>query len=332
MHTTLRCAAARRVGRPVILAGDIGGTNARLWLLSPLGKVVARWSKKTRDFASLEDTLVSLLPVKARITAACFGVAGPVENGRCVATNFPWVVDEKKLGRALGARVLVVNDLVALAWGTTTATQVTPIARRPVKQGATVAVIAAGTGLGEAALIWHSGGYIPLATESGHADFAPRNALEAEVLAFFQERLGGRVSIERVLSGDGIGGLYDFFAQGKRAPREIVTAPDRNAAIVDAALAGSNQAAVHAVELFTGLYGAEAGNLALRTMAKGGVWVCGSIAIALERLVRSRTFYDAFVGKGRFEPMLRSVPLAMCKDPNVGLRGAASCAHALARG
>jgi glucokinase len=193
-------------------------------------------------------------------------------------------------------------------------------------------VIAAGTGLGEAALIWHKDGYVPLATEGGHADFAPRNALEAEVLAFFQERVGGRVSIERVLSGDGLGGLYEFFAEGKRAPAAIAAAHDRNAAIVDAALAGSSRAAASAVELFCSLYGAEAGNLALRTMATGGVWVCGSIAIALERLVCSRTFYGAFVEKGRFEPMLRGVPLALCKDPNVGLRGAASCARALARG
>jgi glucokinase len=316
----------------MILAGDIGGTNVRLWLLSPLGRVVSRWTKKTRDFASLEEALADLLPKNTRVTAACFGVAGPVKGGRCIATNFPWLVDEKALTRLLGARVSVVNDLVALAWGATTARNVVPITKRPVRQGANVAVIAAGTGLGEAALIWHNECYVPLATEGGHADFAPRNALEAEVLAFFQERLLGRVSIERVLSGDGISGLYDFFASGKRAPASIVTAHDRNAAIVEAALAGSSRAAVHAVELFCSLYGAEAGNLALRTMATGGVWVCGSIAIALERLVCSRTFYSAFVGKGRFEPMLRNVPLALCKDPNVGLRGAVSCARALARG
>ncbi len=315
----------------MLVAGDIGGTNTRLWLLSPAGKIVKRWNQKTRDFASLEDALTTLLPEHTSIFAACFGVAGPVGKGRCTATNFPWVVDEKRLARKLGAKVMVINDLVALAWGTTTATRVTKIAARPVKQGSNVAIIAAGTGLGEAALIWHHDSYVPLATEGGHADFAPRSALEAEVLAFFQERVGGRVSVERVLSGDGIGGLYDFFATGKRAPKEFVTAPDRNVAIVESALAGTNRAAVSAVELFVSLYGAEAGNLALRTMASGGVWVCGAIAIALERLIRSRTFYEAFAGKGRFEPMLRSVPIAMCADPDVGLRGAASCALALTR-
>ena len=315
----------------MLLAGDVGGTNTRLWLLSPTGKVVKRWNEKTSDFESLEEALATLLPKDAAVTAACFGVAGPVASGRCTATNFPWRVDEKRLARALGAKVLIVNDLVALAWGTTTAKQVTSIAKRPAKKGATVAVIAAGTGLGEAALIWHHDSYIPLATEGGHADFAPRSALEAEVLAFFQERLSGRVSVERVLSGEGIGGLYDFFAMGKRAPKPFATATDRNVAIVESALEGSNRAAVSAVELFVSLYGAEAGNLALRTMASGGVWVCGSIAIALARLIQSRTFYEAFTSKGRFEPMLRAVPLALCADANVGLRGAASCALALTR-
>ena len=319
----------------MLLAGDIGGTHARLALLSPDGRAVRQEVFESRSFPSLEAVLRTFLGKPApRVTAAAFGVAGPVVNGRCVATNLPWVIDARVLSRKLGIRkVTLLNDLVALSLGALgvprSKLRALGEAGVPKKKGANVAVIAAGTGLGEAMLVWdgESERLVPSGTEGGHVDFAPSDALEAELLGFLRGRFG-HVSWERVVSGQGLGNLYDFFrlskSLGETAASAAVleAAPDRNAAIAQLGEEGKSEPAVRAVELFARLYGAEAGNLALKTLAVGGVYVCGNIAAKMLPRLQGGAFRAAFEDKGRFRTVLEKVPVAVVLDSDVGLAGA----------
>ena len=322
----------------VLLVGDIGGTHARLSLLNPAGRAVSTKVFESRKYPSLEAVGQEFLSrsLASPITAAAFGCAGPVVDGRCTATNLPWVIDSRALSRKLKIRkVTLLNDLVALALG---ALGVTPRklhvlggAGAPKKKGASLAVIAAGTGLGEALLVWDGARFVPSATEGGHADFAPRDDLEIELLRFLRARFG-HVSWERVLSGDGLGNVYDFFRQAVGVPetaenaRALAAAPDRNALIGQLGLSRDSEAAARAVDLFATIYGAEAGNLALKSLAVGGVFVCGNIATRLLPALERGGFHRAFVDKGRFAPLMERVPVAVVTDSDVGLAGAARVA------
>jgi len=318
----------------VLLVGDIGGTHARLVLLSPAGKRVRHEVFESRTFASLEAVARMFLGKKPpRITAAAFGVAGPVVNGRCVGTNLPWVIDERVLKRKLGIRrVTLLNDLVALALGAIS--EPASKLRRlggpglPRRKGATVAVIAAGTGLGEAMLVWDGERHVASATEGGHADFGVCDENEVELWRFLRARLGGHVSYERLVSGMGLGNLYDFYRETRGIPETagalaaIEAAPDRNAAIALLGMEGKSEAAEHAVTHFARLYGAEAGNLALKTLAVGGVLVCGAIANKMLPVLQRGAFHAAFLDKGRFRALLEKVPVAVVVDGDVGIKGA----------
>ncbi len=323
----------------MFLVGDIGGTNARLSLLGPTGRKVRHEVFESRKYTSLEAVAQVFLGTPApRIAAAAFGVAGPVVNGRVAATNFPWVIDAKVFARKLKIRrVSLLNDLVALALG---ALDVKPAKLRalgdaglPKKKNANIAVLAAGTGLGEAILIWdpRQGAHVAAATEGGHADFAPTDDLGVELFHFLRTRYR-HVSYERILSGNGIGALYDFFRQAKGVPETpenaeaIAGAADRNAAISQAGLDGKSEPAAKALELFATLYGAEAGNLALKCLAVGGVYVCGNIAAHLLPLLERGAFRRAFADKGRFSALLGKTPVAVVLDTDVGLAGAARAA------
>jgi glucokinase len=320
----------------VLLVGDIGGTHARLRLLSPGGRLVRREILDSHALPSLEAAVNAFLGSKPpRVTAAVFGVAGPVVNGRCVATNLPWVIDARVLSRRLGIRkVTLLNDLVALALG---AIAVRPSRRRvlgdagaPTRRGANVAVIAAGTGLGEALLVWDGERHVPSATEGGHVEFGPRDDVEIDLLRFLRARFG-HVSYERLVSGAGLGNLYDFFRDGvtagaglgetKANAEALAAAPDRNAAIAKLGTEGTSRAATAAVDRFVSLYGAEAGNLALKSMSLGGVLVCGNIAGHLLPVLERGGFMKAFLDKGRFRAMLEKVPVAVVTDADVGLAG-----------
>jgi glucokinase len=321
----------------VLLTGDIGGTHARLRLLSPAGRVVRHESFESRKYPSLDAVIRVFLGKPApRVTAAAFGLPGPVVGGRFVATNLPWRLDERVLARKLRIRrVTLLNDLVGLALGALA----TPASKRvdlggvgaPKKKGGTIAVIAAGTGLGEAMLVWDGQRFVPSATEGGHSDFAPKDDLEVELLQFLRVRFG-RVSWERVLSGNGLGNLYDFFCQVKglsetaENAEAIGAAADRNAVIGQLGLDRRSEPAAQAVELFASLYGAEAGNLALKTLAVGGVYVCGNIAERMRPVLQRGAFRRSFVTKGRFTPLMERIPLALVTDPDVGLAGAARVA------
>jgi glucokinase len=318
----------------VLLIGDIGGTHARLSLLNPQGRSVRQEAFESRKYPSLEAVVREFLgkPVP-RVAAAAFGIAGPVVNGRCTATNLPWVIDARVLARKLGfRRVTLLNDLVALSLGALSVTRrklhLIGDGGLPKKKGANVAVIAAGTGLGQALLVWDGARFVPTATEGGHSDLAPRDDLEVDLLQFLRTRFG-HVSWERVLSGDGLGNLYDFFRQAKNIAESaenaqaIVAAADRNAAISQLGMSGKSEAASRAVDLFASMYGAEAGNLALKSLAVGGVFVCGNIAARMLPVLDRGGFYRAFADKGRFTPLMERIPIAVVLDSDVGLAGAA---------
>jgi glucokinase len=322
----------------MLLVGDIGGTRARLSLLAPAGRVVRHEVFESRAHASLEQVVRAFLGKPTpRVTAAAFGVAGPVVAGKWKATNLPWTVDERVLARKLGIRkVTLLNDLVALSLGAVGVPKgklhALGTAGLPKKGGANVAVIAAGTGLGEAMLVWDGEGkrFVPSATEGGHSDFAPGDDLQVELYRFLRGRFG-HVSWERLLSGNGLGNLYDFFRQARgisetnETSQLIEAAADRNAVIGQLGGEGKSEAAARAVELFAALYGAEAGNLALKTLAVGGVYVCGNIAARLLRVLDG-AFHAAFVAKGRFQGLMEKTPVAVVLDSDVGLAGARSVA------
>ena len=325
--------------RPVFVVGDIGGTHARLSLLGPTGRTLRQVVLESRKYPSLEAAVREFLdearPAR-KVKAAAFGIAGPVVNGRCVATNLPWVVDERTLSRKLAIkRVTLLNDLVALSLGTLglprTKLHLLGDAGAPKKKGGNIAVLAAGTGLGEAVLVWSGDRFLPGATEGGHADFAPRDEGEVELLQFLRSRFG-HVSYERILSGAGLGNVYDFFRQKKgleetsENAHSIETAADRNAAIAQFGMSGRSETAARAVDLFAGVYGAEAGNLALKTMAIGGVYVCGNIAVKMLSVFDRGGFRRAFADKGRFTPFMEKIPVAVVLDNDVGLAGAARVA------
>jgi glucokinase len=324
----------------VIIVGDIGGTHTRLSLLTAAGRTLAHRVLESRRFPSLEAAVRSFLDDTAtpssKIRAAAFGIAGPVVAGRVAATNLPWVVDARALSRKLSIkRVTLLNDLVALALGALSVPsrkrRVLGEAGAPKKKGANIAVLAAGTGLGEAMLLWDGTRFVPSATEGGHADFAPGDELEIELLQFLRARFG-HVSWERVLSGDGLANVYDFFRQAKGVgestenARAIEAASDRNAAVAELGLQGRSEAATKAVERFATLYGAEAGNLALKTLAIGGVYVCGGIAAKMLPVLERGGFRRAFADKGRFMPLMEKIPIAVVLDSDVGLAGAARVA------
>ena len=332
----------------MLLAGDIGGTRARLSLLAPDGKTQRHEVFASREHPSLEAVVRAFLGAAGkqgkqgkppRVTAAAFGCAGPVVDGRCVATNLPWVIDARVLSRKLRIpRVTLLNDLVALSLGAMRVSKsklrVIGGAGAPKHKGGNIAVIAAGTGLGEAMLVWDGARHVPCGTEGGHCDFAPRDETEVDLLAFLRARYG-HVSYERILSGNGLGNVYDFHVQALRVPEgeenaaAIASAPDRNAAIAQLGESGKSEAAARAVDLFARIYGAEAGNLALKTLAVGGVYVCGNIAAKMIGVLeRGGVFAKAFADKGRFAALMKKIPVAVVLDSDVGLAGAASVAMA----
>lgn len=324
----------------MILAGDIGGTNARLALYDDAGKRVLRSETfVSRAHRGLEPIVTAFLG-RDRPKAAALGVAGPVVDDRCRATNLPWLIDGPALGRRLGIpKVALLNDLVAIALGCLAAPAsrfVSLHAGKPRRRGATMAVIAAGTGLGEAVLVWDGARYVPQATEGSHVDFAPRDETEIELLRYMQ-RAHERVSYERVCSGSTLHVLYAFFADVMKvkAPASerarVAAAADPNVAVVELARASKRGPARAALDLFMSLYGAEAGNLALKSLATGGVFVCGGLSGHLAPDLAKSAFVRSFLAKGRMRPLLERTPVVIHSDSRAGLAGSAYHAASLIR-
>lgn len=326
----------------MILAGDIGGTNTRLALFAagerPL-RCVAEETFHSQHHSNLDAIVRTFIASHAGvIAAACFGVAGPVKQGRCETTNLAWIVDAAVLASIVGTEhVWLINDLEATAHGIATLTANDWLVLNAGASDAVgnSAVIAAGTGLGEAGLHWDGNAYHPFACEGGHTDFAPRTELEIELLRYLLARFG-HVSYERVLSGPGLQTLYQFFRDTGRGVEpqwlaDELTQRDPAAVISQAGLEEKNELCVQALNLFATLYGAEAGNLALKVMATGGVFVGGGIAPKILPKLQEPLFIEAFFTKGRMRPLLEAMPVRVITNPKVALLGAALYALGVSR-
>ena len=322
----------------MIVAGDIGGTNARLATFEAhagrllLSKEVVYPSRSAPDLETIVRRFVE--EVRPGATAVALGVAGPVRDGRTETPNLPWVVDARGLADILGVpRVTLLNDLKANAYGLRHLGPTDLATLQPGASDATgnQAILSAGTGLGAAGLYWDGARHRPFATETGHADFAPRNRLEAELMEHVA-REKGRVSAERILSGSGLVRIYRFLRGRSGVPEpagltERFAREDPAAVVSRCALDDADPVCVQALELFVSLYGAEAGNVALRMLATGGVFLGGGIAPKLlPRFTRDGLFLSSFLDKGRMRPLLEDIPVLVVLNDRAALWGAAHCA------
>lgn len=324
----------------VILAGDIGGTKAVLAVFDGAMRVVRETVYACADYPSLEALLDGFLDKGELIEAACLGVAGPVVDGVAKITNLPWTVAVRSVSARLGeVPVSLLNDLQATALGTLVlpdaAFAVLQTPGAPRAANATIGVIAPGTGLGEAVLISNGTSYQALPSEGGHADFAATTDEELELVRYLRRLHGVHVSWERVLSGGGIADLYGFVRQRTGVPEpawlaDNIAKGDRNAAITAAALAKTDAACVRVLELFAELLGAEAGNLALRAVATGGVVIGGGIAPKLLPAFQTGATIARFNAKGRFSSWNRTLGVRVALEPRAALLGAAHEAAASA--
>lgn len=268
--------------------------------------------------------------------AACFGIAGPIDkapDGEVArVTNLPWVVESALIARELGIpRVRLINDFQAVGYGIAALAppDFAVLQAGEPQSGAPCAVVGAGTGLGQALLVWENDHYESIATEGGHTDFAPTDELQTELLRHLSERYG-RVSYERVLSGPGLVNLYSFFtARGQPTSGDLLRTEDPPAAITAAALQGNDQAAAATLRIFLKAYGAHAGNVALSYLARGGVYIAGGIAPKILPALRDGSFTRAFADKGRMSSLLVSTPVSVITNERVGLLGAALAASRL---
>lgn len=316
----------------MILAGDVGGTKTRLALFDAEGggrlRGHAGRTYPSREHGALEEIVTRFRrDVPAPIERAAFGVAGPVKGGVSVTTNLPWVIEAKSLATLLQIPACgLLNDLEANAWGLGELGEEDTLTLQAGTAGVVgnSAIIAAGTGLGEAGLFWNGRRHIPFATEGGHADFAPRSTIEDELLRHLRARYG-RVSWERVVSGPGLVEIHDFLAGREPDPGTVEAGfgEDRAAAVSRAALEGKSTVASKALDLFVSMYGAEAGNLALKTLAGAGLYVGGGIAPRIIERIRSGGFTEAFLDKGRMRPLLEAMPVRVVLNDRTALLGAA---------
>lgn len=321
----------------LLLAGDIGGTKTRLALVEVNGtQVVIRReiSYASQRYAAFETLLGEFFSSES-VTDAAFGIAGPVLGGVVHTTNLPWRIDADALRQRCGfARCHLLNDLEATAYGLPALGEDDLLTLQTGMLDAlgNAAVIAAGTGLGEAGLYWDGQSHRPFASEGGHATFSPRNALEFSLLNYLQLRHNQRncehVSWERVISGMGLLDLYAFLLDYRQASTpswlaEQMRDTDRAAAISAAALADSDAVCVETMRLFVSLYGAEAGNLALKVMSRGGLYIGGGIAPKILPLLQTGGFLEAFLDKGRMQPLLEAMPVKVILNDRAALYGPA---------
>ena len=319
----------------MILAGDIGGTHTRLALFDgdphePLALAVY----PSRKHAGLEEIVAAFLAEHpAEVDCACFDVAGPVRNGRVKTTNLPWIVDARHVADTIGLpSIELVNDLAATAYGIAELTTVDleTLNRGDPSIGGNLAVIAAGTGLGEAGLIWNGDCYHAVATEGSHSDFGPRSALQVELYTFLAR--DSHVSYEDVCSGIGLVTLYRFLRERSRTEEpawlaDAICNGDAAATISSAGLTGRDPVCAEALDLMVSIYGAEAGNVALKLLATGGIYVGGGIAPHILSKLRQHTFLDSLAAKGRFRAMLEQIPVHVILNEHAGLFGAARIAR-----
>jgi glucokinase len=319
----------------LFLAGDIGGTKTNIGIFSlDRGKLRAETQNTfpNQAYAGLEPLLREFLKDhRAAIKGACFGVAGPVHGSRVKMPNLPWVIDAKKIAQLINLRsVTLLNDLEATAYGIFTLQARELFALNQGKRGSigNKALIAAGTGLGQATLFAKGNIYHPSASEGGHGDFAPRNELEIDLLRYLIGRFG-HVSYERVVSGPGIWNVYQFLrekgveVEPAWLKEKLAVAVDPSIVVTEVALSGENRLCEKALNLVISTYGAEAGNLALRAKATGGLYIGGGIAPKILAKLKDGTFMRAFVDKGRYKDLVSAIPVRVILNEKTALQGAA---------
>jgi glucokinase len=321
----------------MILAGDIGGTNARLAYFQPQNgrfQLVSERVFPSRDHRGLGEIVTQFLDESGtRPEAACFGVAGPVRNGRVETSNLPWVIEQSVLANQIHlAATLLINDLEASAWGIGALGTEDLVTLNPGagSVAGNQAVVAPGTGLGEAGLFWDGSRHHVFACEGGHTDFAPQGELQIELLRYLTKRFG-HVSYERILSGPGLVNVYEFLcasgsAQGTPTLAAAMQSGDPAAAISRAALSGDDLLAARALDLWIAVYGAETSNLGLKIMSTGGLFLAGGISPKILPRLKASLFMEAFLDKGRMRPLVEAMPVHVVTNEKAGLLGAARCA------
>jgi glucokinase len=322
----------------MFLAGDVGGTKTLLGLFKRVeGKPVAvrEASYPSRGYASLEEIIEEFLSAgRQKVHRVAVGVAGPVLGGRSQVVNLRWSVDRARLSRTLDIEdVQVLNDLEATAWGIPELSSRQFINLTPGLRGrpGNAALIAAGTGLGMALLLWDRERFHACASEGGHQEFAPRDDLEIELLQYLRGR-HARVSVERVVAGPGFSAIYQFLIDTGRCEesptlaRRMTEAGDPNAVISQAGLTGEDPAAEKTIDIFVSLYGSAAGDLALVIKATAGIYVGGGIAPKILPKLRSGVFVQSFRHKGRLSSLIEKIPVRVIVEPRTALLGAAACA------
>ena len=327
----------------MILAGDVGGTKVDLALYSfEHGRLVHVRDERfpAQQFTGLQEIVLRFLAENSNpeIAAACFGVPGPVRGGRLKLTNLPWVLDSRELSARLNIRHLfLINDLEANGYGIAELApdQIVTLNEGDPSAVGNRAIVSAGTGLGEGVLVWNGKTHVPMASEGGHCDFAARNPLDMELLSWLMKKFNGRVSFERVVSGPGLTNIYTFLRDGRRMEepewlRQRMETEDPNAVIGEVGEEGKNELCAKALEVFAAAYGAEAGNMVLKVLAIGGMYLGGGIAPKMLKTMRGGAFMRAFTDKGRLSELLIHTPVHIILESRAALMGAAAYAEARA--
>lgn len=334
MHASKNTAMKRPA---CVLAGDVGGTKTHLGLfipgkMRPVARVTATFF--SRDAGSLEAIVAQMFErYPVRVKTGCFGIAGPVINGECRATNLPWMVSEKKLRRRFGWRqVRLINDLssTAVAVPLLRQRELKALNGPRVRKGQNIGLVAPGTGLGLTLLVYAGGCYRPVASEGGHADFAPSDASETDLWQYLHARFG-HVSTERVLSGPGLVNIYDWLKAGGHfsespAIREAMRASDAARVITENAINGNDPLCRATLERFCRILGSIAGNLALTGLTTGGIFLGGGIPPKILPVLQAGHFMAAFISKGRFEDFMKKIAVRVILNDRAALLGAARCA------
>ena len=325
----------------MILAGDVGGTKVHLALYDFVDgrlKHVREERFPAREYSGLEAIVKEFLGAD-EVTAACFGVPGPVRDGRLRLTNLPWTLDSRELTISLSIpHVFLINDLEANGYGVAelTSDQIHTLSEGDTSQIGNRALIAAGTGLGEGLLIWNGHTHVPFPSEGGHADYSPRNEDEIDLLRFLKQKYNGRISWERVVSGMGMTNIYEFLREvrGMEEPAwlaaEIAAAADPNSVITETGLAAKAEICERTLDMFVSAYGAEAGNLALKVLSVGGLYIGGGIGPRIIEKLKDGTFLKAFTDKGRLSQLLINMPVRVILESRAAVLGAAAYAEARA--
>ncbi|SNT20738.1 glucokinase [Granulicella rosea] len=333
----------------MILAGDVGGTKVHLALYQfedGTLKSIRDQKFPAHQFANLDSVVDKFLGAdgdrpaedRTKIAAACFGCPGPVRDGHLKLTNLPWTLDSRDLVKSLHIEhIFLINDLEANGYG------IPELAKESIftlHEGDKDAIghrglVSAGTGLGEALLIWDGKNHRPIPSEGGHCDFAARNDREIALLNYLRGELKGRVSFERVVSGIGIKNIYAYLRDVEKLHepewlKQRLANEDPNFVIGTCAEDGSSSICFETMKIFSAAFGAEAGNVALKVLAMGGIYLGGGIAPKTLKTLQSGAFIHAFLDKGRLSPLLQSVPVRVILDDTCALLGAAAYAEARA--